>query len=245
MTVGGEEAAEMIATIRGDHVVMKQWFMGDSAEAKALREKWGDYPGLWKEVLNWKGWKEARKGYLAYQQTNRADNGSRNWRPEGENVPRKRKSRWGGTDPSSAGAQAPPSRRSRWSSNAPSSHPAPAPSSRPSLPGLPGMPANLPPRQRQEMEVLQARLREVNTRLQNVEQEAARVDALPVRERSPSPPPGMSQYYRNVFFYFYKIATAYISPFLFRLKFMALMANARILVQCDGENVYPENATNC
>jgi hypothetical protein len=70
MTQGGEEAAEMISTIRGEHVAMKTWFNGTNPTAVALRSKWGDYPGLWKEVLNWKGWKEARKAYLADQQRN-------------------------------------------------------------------------------------------------------------------------------------------------------------------------------
>mmetsp|Transcript_13244 Transcript_13244/g.15173 ORF Transcript_13244/g.15173 Transcript_13244/m.15173 type:complete len:612 (+) Transcript_13244:47-1882(+) len=188
MTQGGEEAAEMIATIRGEHVVMKQWFMGNSARAKVLREKWGDYPGLWKEVLNWKGWKEARKEFLAYQQTNEMDNSSNN--PEDKSsVPRKRKSRWGTAE--SKNSEAPARRQSRWSRTAPSPSilPSVSPPIRPLLPGLPGMPSNLPPRQRQEMERLQARLREVNDRLKNVDMEATRVDALPVRERSPSPPP--------------------------------------------------------
>jgi len=54
------------------------------------------------------------------------------------------------------------------------------------------MPANLPPQQQQEMAKYQSRLRQVNEKLQVVEREAARVDALPRnhRERSPSPPPG-------------------------------------------------------
>jgi uncharacterized coiled-coil protein SlyX len=54
------------------------------------------------------------------------------------------------------------------------------------------MPANLTPQQQQEMAKYQARLREVNDKLQIVEREAARVDSLPRghRERSPSPPPG-------------------------------------------------------
>jgi len=182
MTVGGEEAAEMIATIRGEHVVMKQWFMGDSPEARALRQTWGDYPALWKEVLNWKGWKEARRGYMAYQQKSE----------QGGEVPRKRKSRWGSAPEEGA------TRKSRWA-EAPSGAAAPAPPpppsrNQPSLPGLPGMPANLPPQQQHEMQQLQSRLRQVNDRLQSVDREASRVDALPRghRERSPSPPPGIS-----------------------------------------------------
>jgi hypothetical protein len=64
-----EEAAELVATIRGEHVVMKKWFNdSDSPSAEALRNKFGSYPGLWKEVLNWAGWKEARKTYLRHTQ---------------------------------------------------------------------------------------------------------------------------------------------------------------------------------
>jgi hypothetical protein len=56
------------------------------------------------------------------------------------------------------------------------------------------MPTNLAPHQQAEMKKLQGRLREINEKLDNLEQEAARVDALPRshRERSPSPPPGKS-----------------------------------------------------
>ena len=237
MTQGGEEAAEMISTIRGEHVAMKTWFNGTNPAAVALRSKWGDYPGLWKEVLNWKGWKEARKAYLADQQrnemlgnTNAAGNGTADTRTatprsqvpiKMENstpndnshttndgdaaVPRKRKSRWGTAAPDEQ------PRKSRWetpaappvaastfqsnsATNAAVSVPMPSLPSRnqPSLPGLPGMPANLTPQQQQEMAKYQARLREVNDKLQVVEREAARVDSLPRghRERSPSPPPG-------------------------------------------------------
>lgn len=246
MTQGGEEAAEMISTIRGEHVVMKTWFHGSSPEAIALRSKWGDYPSMWKEVLNWKGWKEARRAFMAHQQTGERGNGNGNdtnkSRPvikmepglqggasptahtgneqtnngHGESsVPRKRKSRWGTVSDDQP-------RKSRWdpppaaaaTAATTTSMPAPVqthvqassvPSpymnashhqmqhrQQPALPGLPGMPANLTPQQQQEMERYQARLREVNEKLQVVEQEAIRVDALPRghRERSPSPPPG-------------------------------------------------------
>ena len=85
----GEEAAELVATIRGEHVVMKNWFMGPSPEASALRNKYGAYPGLWKEVLNWPGWKEARKAYLQHTQKGEASSSG---------IPRKRRSRWGSAD---------------------------------------------------------------------------------------------------------------------------------------------------
>jgi hypothetical protein len=207
MTQAGEEAAEMVSTIRGEHVAMKTWFHGASPDAVALRAKWGDYPALWKEVLNWKGWKETRRAYLAHQQRN--DNASTSVKTRETNetmettngndssAPRKRKSRWGTV----ATEEAP--RKSRWekppetnstSFPAISSPVQPVISPRPTLPALPGLPSNLNPQQQQLLTQYQSRLREVNERLAVVEQEAARVDALPRnhRERSPSPPPGKS-----------------------------------------------------
>lgn len=218
-----EEAAELVATIRGEHVVMKNWFMGPTQAAKELRDKYGPYPGLWKEVLNWPGWKEARKAYLKFTQAGEsgASAPSANGSSTGD-IPRKRRSRWGTVDDSnnnegasnggsssSAGAEGEPpnkQRRSRWGRDDPQSTSAPpapaAPYQRPSLVppsmkplpglGLPGMPQNLTPQQQQEFARHQARLREINTKLDNLEAEAARVDALPRghRDRSPSPPPG-------------------------------------------------------
>ena len=196
----GEEAAEMVATIRGEHVVMKKWFMGDSKEAVELRKKYGDYPGLWKEVLNWPGWKESRKTYLQFTQTNGS---SGNGGEEKPSVPRKRRSRWGAAaeDDSNNGGDnqnvaQPTKRRSRWdrSNPATSSTSAASPAIPTPLPGLglPGMPSNLSPQQQEQMRKNQGRLREINDKLGNLEKEAARVDALPRGhpDRSPSPPPG-------------------------------------------------------
>jgi hypothetical protein len=256
MTQGGEEAAEMISTIRGEHVAMKTWFNGTNPAAVALRSKWGDYPGLWKEVLNWKGWKEARKAYLADQQRNEmlsngGDDGTTDTRTstprahvpikmerstpddsahttnDGDSsVPRKRKSRWGTAAPEEqprksrwetpaapvAASMMPPT-ASTFHSTAASVPPPSLPSrNQPSLPGLPGMPANLTPQQQQEMASYQARLRQVNDKLQVVEREAARVDSLPRghRERSPSPPPGKILCFAcsgvNVFIYLFSLS---------------------------------------
>lgn len=225
-----EEAAELVATIRGEHVVMKNWFMGPTKEAGALREKYGPYPGLWKEVLNWPGWKEARKAYLQFVQV-KESNGHSQTGSGSNGVPRKRRTRWGSSSesdndrnnpngaPNQSGpppdAQPPSKRRSRWGRDSATSAPAPAPAPAPAtsvaghygpasaststpslkpLPGLglPGMPTNLSPQQQNEFQRHQARLREVNEKLDNLDREAARVDALPRghRDRSPSPPPG-------------------------------------------------------
>ena len=156
-----EQAAEFVATVRGEHVAMKTWY---NDNAKALKEKYGPYPGLWKEVLNWPGWKEARKQYLKSKE------------PQ---IPRKRKSRWGSSNDNDANKRS----SSRWANNTSSS------SAQNVI--LPGMATNLSPEKQQEMKRLQARLREINDKMANLEREAARVDALPRghRERSPSPPP--------------------------------------------------------
>ena len=206
----------MVATIRGEHVVMKKWFNENSSEeAVALRKKHGAYPGLWKEVLNWAGWKEARKAYLKHSQgATSSSTTTTTTKSEGNpDAPRKRRSRWGNTENNSSSSNekngvAAKKRRSRWGREDPPSTSAAAPPGA-SLPGhygpsgggrmpmglpglgLPGMPTNLTPQQNIEMGKLQARLREINVKLRNVDTEAARVDALPRghRERSPSPPP--------------------------------------------------------
>lgn len=184
-----EEAAEFVATVRGDHVAMKQWYTtATNADVQALRDKYGPYPGLWKEVLNWPGWKEARKEYIRHTQRG----------AEAEGV-RKRKSRWGSaTNESEDGDN---KRRSRWGADSPAARPqAPMAMGQPGngpvvalpLPGLPGLPSQLPAHKAEEMMQLQSRLREINRVLDNLEAEASRVDALPKdhRDRSPSPPPG-------------------------------------------------------
>jgi hypothetical protein len=199
----GEEAAELCATIRAEHVVMKEWFMGSSSTASALRDKYGPYPSLWKEVLNWPGWKEARKAYLQHTQTQTG---------EASETQRKRRSRWGNADESNNNntinssnnnEQESNKRRSRWGRDQPPPAPVPIPMIRAPypavavpvapLPGLPGMPTNLAPQDQQKMVALQSRLRVINDKLSNLEFEASRVDDLPRghRDRSPSPPPGM------------------------------------------------------
>ena len=215
-----EEAAELVATIRGEHVVMKKWFNdSDSPSAEALRNKFGSYPGLWKEVLNWAGWKEARKTYLRHTQGASSPaivkQESKTDEVKDDAAPRKkRSSRWGNADKNDTQDNSANKRRSRWgrdeTNTTTSTNAAPTGSSIPGhygpsggggggaamqpIPGLglPGMPTNLTPQQQQEMRTLQGRLRETNQKLDSLEIEAIRVDSLPRghRERSPSPPPG-------------------------------------------------------
>lgn len=189
-----EQAAEYVMTVRTDHVPMKTWYNGTSAAAQGLQKTYGPYPDLWKEVLNWPGWKEARREYLKHtQQQPEPATGS-----APTPVPRKRKSRWGTTsnnDDNNNDDDDANKRQSRWARDAPL---APVPQHNPYGPAtghLPVLPtpsaANIPPHKQDEHRNLQARLRQVNEKMEHLEREAARVDALPRghRERSPSPPP--------------------------------------------------------
>lgn len=175
MSSNSEEAAEFVTTVRTDHVKMKEWYTSStSSEVKGLKEKFGAYPSMWKEVLNWPGWKEARKEYLKQQQLGE--------KSSSDPIPRKRKSRWGSA--SSTPATSDPPKRF-------AAAPPPSQAPRVVLPNLPGMNPNLTPQQQTELRIMQSKLRGVNERLDNLEKEAARVDELPRghRERSPSPPP--------------------------------------------------------
>ena len=165
-----EEAAEFVATVRRDHIRMKEWY---SQEGGSLHAKYGPYPGLWKEVLNWKGWKEARKEFLKHQQQQERKSLAE------ESIPRKRKSRWGRLEDDEMVPD--DSRNNNNNNNNNNIDPV----------VLPALPTNLPPHKQQQFLQLQAQLRNLNAKLDQVEQEAARVDSLPRghRDRSPSPPP--------------------------------------------------------
>jgi hypothetical protein len=229
-----ESAAEFVMTVRTEHVAMKTWYNNNVQNHHPiitnLKEKYGDYPALWKEVLNWSGWKETRKEYLRFQQSNETmrsttgnnqtgqtgQTGSNTQSTTTETTTRKRKSRWGtanvGGDNTNDGNHnnIDPMRRQRWDHGDQPQHqqqqfppqqqqpPASSHSLIPPLllPGLlPGSNGisnvQLTPQQQQEMEALRSRLRIVNEKLEKIDSEAERIDALPRShpERSPSPPP--------------------------------------------------------
>jgi len=184
-----EEAAEFVTTVRTDHVKMKEWYTGNqSGEVAALKQKYGDYPSMWQGVLNWPGWKDTRREFLKSQQEmEKIGNGGTGptSAPSNNPVPRKRKSRWGSAKDNNGG--------NAGSNDGGNKRFAPLPNNtgpRVMLPNMSGNP-NLNPQQQQELRDMQAKLRTCNERLDNLEREAARVDALPRghRERSPSPPP--------------------------------------------------------
>lgn len=236
-----ETAAEFVMTVRTEHVAMKTWYnnpdIHNNAVIKNLKDKYGDYPALWKEVLNWPGWKETRKEYLKFQQTNEMtnseDNGYKSKTPnltdtgcqsemkdhsdQGQSTTtgatRKRKSRWGTATTSgdnANGSNDPDSKRqSRWGRDdqQPNGQQQSLTAETVKVPSVPLMPplllpgllpgtngistVQLTPQQQQEMEELRSRLRVVNEKLEKVDSEAERIDALPRSnpERSPSPPP--------------------------------------------------------
>mmetsp|Transcript_3113 Transcript_3113/g.4530 ORF Transcript_3113/g.4530 Transcript_3113/m.4530 type:complete len:713 (-) Transcript_3113:2635-4773(-) len=212
-----EEQAELIATIQHDHIKMKQWY-NTAPEAKtALHAKYGSsYPSFWRDVVPWDGWKESRKLFLKSMELKEKkdrermnDGGSTSSGTASNNdsstdasaaaAPRKRRSRWGNSSTTSnsndSSGDKPRKRKSRWGASADRGRdetPKPLSTNSTSvLDILPGLPTNLNSEQNQKLKELQKLLREANQKLENLEVEAARVDALPNDhpDRSPSPPP--------------------------------------------------------
>ena len=238
-----EEAAELMATMRAEHVPMKAWYNNDDNNNLAeLKTKHGDFPIFWQDLVKWNGWKEVRREFLRFTengnggggQASGTDNNNNNnnningrkrrsrWATQGENdanqqpqtaetatastattgqPERKRKSRWArgrdDTPKPSTNAHAPPPPPPAMMNDpvmaalglSGSTNPYGAPTP---LGGLPGLPSQtLTDKQKTELSSLQERLRTANARLENLDAEATRIDALPRHhpERSPSPPP--------------------------------------------------------
>jgi hypothetical protein len=246
MSNRNESAAEFVATVRKDHLVMMEWYNNNrsphqddddhptgtnnstvSSSLRKLREKYGTvYPESWKQVLNWNGWKDTRKVYLQYIQEQESSSSSlllettaatgtstesgqqQQQQPESvttttsttlPNSKPKRKSRWGNAtttesvnttaNDSAVLATTTPTdamqKRGRWgiastsTDAATTTHP------------------------NEELEQLRVQLRGLNYKIENVLEEAARVDALPHddRERSVSPPPSYVYCGRNIYIY--------------------------------------------
>jgi hypothetical protein len=225
-----EEAAEFVATVRGEHVAMKEWFNTTAAaapndEVAELARRHGSYPSLWKEVLNWPGWKEARRAYLRHLQ--RIERGAAAAASGGQSQEQQQQQQQTTTgtqqQPSSEGGAADGGgtrrkRKSRWgtATNDDDNH------KRPFIPpqqqaahttaaagasaggGILNISADsLTPHQQEELRKMQAQLRVVNERMENLEAKAERIDALPRghRERSPSPPPSTFLFLYFVLFF--------------------------------------------
>mmetsp|Transcript_8919 Transcript_8919/g.11212 ORF Transcript_8919/g.11212 Transcript_8919/m.11212 type:complete len:704 (-) Transcript_8919:1366-3477(-) len=203
-----EAHAELIATIQHDHVPMKKWYNTSTEATSLLHAKYGStYPSFWRDVIQWDGWKETRKLFLKSTEspsggatsTTTSSATSSNTAASQQGGQRKRRSRWASSTDNSNGTTEnntePPKRKSRWAKSADAATergrdqtPKPVNSV---LDILPGLPSNLDSAQSVRIKELQKTLRGANQRLENLEQEAARIDALPVGhpDRSPSPPP--------------------------------------------------------
>ena len=147
-----EETAEMIATIKSEHVAMKSWYnnpgnRSTDEDLKELHSKNGAYPDFWRDVISkWTGpWKQARKCYLRHLARVESKSDSNEEKKESsksvtdENkIPRKRRSRWASNAPSDANqneekdlnkstdttgnTQRTTKRRSRWARTEPGSN---------------------------------------------------------------------------------------------------------------------------
>ena len=210
-----EEAAELVATMRTEHVAMKTWYNNPhhSTHLSSLQSKYGaHFPAFWRDLIHWNGWREVHREYLRF-----TENGNKFVEISGNNNNNKR-SRWADDDNGNGQPSQPPikrerKRKSRWGRD---------PTPKPSINAAPTTTAttiaNDPvmaalgltntshntttnnnhqitamnnQKNSAELESLQQRLRQANTRLTNLETDAARIDSLPHNhpDRSPSPPP--------------------------------------------------------
>jgi hypothetical protein len=202
-TVDSESAAEFVATVRAEHVAMKQWYNSDTvnAELQRIKQQYGATdPDVWKEVLNWPGWKETRKAYLKYTQQQQPQpqhepppNTTTTTAPAAT-VPRKRQSRWGNAASTTATDDATAAtKRGRWGvADTAATTPLQLLQQWPALTAAGGAGGTATATTNTQVQQLQAELRALNAKLERVHQEAERVDALPRGhgDRSPSPPPG-------------------------------------------------------
>jgi splicing factor 1 len=211
-----EEAQEALTEMKSYHAPMKKWYNdssnlspnGPSPNLIGLQSKYGDFPMFARDLVGWSGWRECKKEYLRFLDgggnskngggngaaTAEASNGANTdgttateaSNKSEEERGRKRRSRWGDDG-----------RKSRWARAAAPAAPAPPVPAAPTDPVMaalgmapPGA-SSVSPDKLPELQALQARLRKANSRLTNLEAEAARIDALPRNhpDRSPSPPP--------------------------------------------------------
>ncbi|KAL7534415.1 hypothetical protein ACHAXR_005860 [Thalassiosira sp. AJA248-18] len=206
-----EEASELMATMRAEHPAMKAWYNNSDNNNQQFKDKYGStFPTFWQDLKKWEGWKEVRREYLLFTEGKSSGGGSSN----GQQPQRKRRKRWANAGGGDGDGER--TRRSRWArddGNGASSAPTPTPttttmggpaadpvmaalglssaSMRNGNSGAVGLAASVPQQNQSELSSLQHRLRVANSRLTNLEVEAARIDALPHGhpERSPSPPP--------------------------------------------------------
>ena len=64
-----EEANELMATMKAEHVPMKTWYNNPSHSSNltTLKTKYGDtFPTFWQDLIKWEGWKDVRREYLLF-----------------------------------------------------------------------------------------------------------------------------------------------------------------------------------
>lgn len=211
-----EEAAELLSTMKAEHSKMKVWYNNPTHTKNLLtfKSKYGEsFPTFYQDLINWNGWKDVRREYLLFTENGNKFSEKSSGNSSNGGGSRKRRKRWGAAGGDDDGNNA--RGRSRWAKDDVCQAPAPTPStadpvlaalglSAPissttnassgggsALIGMAGLASNVPEKNREELASLQARLRMANSRLSNLEVEAARIDNLPRDhpERSPSPPP--------------------------------------------------------
>src|SRR5210317_617949 len=119
-----EEAAELMATMKAEHIPMKSWYNNPqhSDNLQHLQGRYGKiFPTFWQDLIKWNGWKDVRREYLRF-----TENGGKfavvDASGSSENGGNNKRSRWADDQPpaaasSSGGQQQQPrerKRKSRW-----------------------------------------------------------------------------------------------------------------------------------
>jgi len=119
-----EEAAELMATMRAEHIPMKTWYNHPQhvSNLSQLHLKYGSqFPSFWQDLVRWGGWKEVRREYLRF-----TENGNKFATSAAASSSSGKRSRWAEEQPPAAaststslGGQQQPQprerkRKSRW-----------------------------------------------------------------------------------------------------------------------------------
>jgi len=118
-----EEAAELMATMRAEHIPMKAWYNHPqhASNLSQLHFKYGSqFPSFWQDLVRWGGWKEVRREYLRF-----TENGNKFATSAAASSSSGKRSRWAEEQPPAAststslGGQQQPQprerkRKSRW-----------------------------------------------------------------------------------------------------------------------------------
>lgn len=122
-----EEAAELMATMRAEHVPMKSWYNNPDHAPNLLdlHTKYGNqFPAFWQDLVRWGGWKEVRREYLRFTENGNkflVSSSSGGGGGSADGIASSKRSRWADEQPSAETSittgQPPPrerKRKSRW-----------------------------------------------------------------------------------------------------------------------------------